>query len=173
MVYQWLKMHCRLSAIIKTSYKSEWSNVFWYVKVYIFSKVIQYTLQCDKTQMLKNFLRTKKKTLQKMHYFFFRELQLIPVLLLIHNSYTSRSTRFISLKLCGIFHFRFRLYFCSAKSTDSLTLKRHNSFQNKNKRKAIHSFAPRPLIFKLQQEVWKMISAWVGAPQKLTWRWTL
>ena len=38
---------------------------------------------------------------------------------------------------------------------DSLTLKRHNSFQNENKEKATHSFAPRPLIFKLQQEVLK------------------
>ena len=36
---------------------------------------------------------------------------------------------------------------------DSLTLKRHNSFQNWNNVKATHSFAPRPLIFKLQQEV--------------------
>ena len=36
---------------------------------------------------------------------------------------------------------------------DSLNLKRHNSFQNKNNRKALHNFAPRPLIFKLQQEV--------------------
>ena len=33
---------------------------------------------------------------------------------------------------------------------DSLTLKRHNS-----KLKAKHSFVPRPLIFKLQQEVLK------------------
>ena len=38
---------------------------------------------------------------------------------------------------------------------DSLALKRHNSFQNLNNRKATHSFAPRPLIFKLQQEVLK------------------
>ena len=38
---------------------------------------------------------------------------------------------------------------------DSLTLKRHNSHQNKNNRKAAHSFAPTPLIFKLQQEVLK------------------
>ena len=38
---------------------------------------------------------------------------------------------------------------------DSLTLKRHNSFQNKNNRKATHNFAPRPLILKLQQEVLK------------------
>ena len=37
---------------------------------------------------------------------------------------------------------------------DSLTLK-HNYFQNENNRKATHSFAPRPLIFKLQQEVSK------------------
>ena len=38
---------------------------------------------------------------------------------------------------------------------DSLALKRHNSFQNLNNRKATHSFAPRPLIFKLQQKVLK------------------
>ena len=38
---------------------------------------------------------------------------------------------------------------------DSSTLKHHNSFQNKNNRKATHSFAPRPLIFNLQQEVLK------------------
>ena len=36
---------------------------------------------------------------------------------------------------------------------DSLTLKRHNSFQNYNNRIATHSFAHKPLIFKLQQEV--------------------
>ena len=36
-----------------------------------------------------------------------------------------------------------------------LTLKRHNSFQNENNRKATHSFAPRSMIFKLQQEVLK------------------
>ena len=33
--------------------------------------------------------------------------------------------------------------------------KGHNSFQNENNRKATHSFVPRPLIFKLQQEVLK------------------
>ena len=36
---------------------------------------------------------------------------------------------------------------------DSLTLKRHNSFQKKKNRKAAYSFATRPLTFKLQQEV--------------------
>ena len=34
----------------------------------------------------------------------------------------------------------------------SLTLKCHNSFQNQNNNKTTHSFGPRPLIFRLQQE---------------------
>ena len=38
---------------------------------------------------------------------------------------------------------------------NSLTLKRHNPFQNQNDRKATHNFAPRSLIFKLQQEDFK------------------
>ena len=36
---------------------------------------------------------------------------------------------------------------------DSLALKRNHFFQNESNRKATHSFAPRPLIFKLQQEI--------------------
>ena len=38
---------------------------------------------------------------------------------------------------------------------NSMTLKCHNSIQNQNNRKATLSFAPRTLIFKLQQEVLK------------------
>ena len=53
------------------------------------------------------------------------------------------------------FRFYYSLYFCSIKCMDTLTLKRHNSFQNENNRKATHSFASRPLILKLQQEVLK------------------
>ena len=45
---------------------------------------------------------------------------------------------------------------------DSLTLKRHNSFQNYNDRKATHSFAPRPLIFKSQEKVWKFNDIWLS-----------
>ena len=67
----------------------------------------------------------------------------------------------LSKTVCGIFHFRFRLVFvkrysfCSRKIVDSLTLKRHNSFQNKNNSKATHTIASRLLIFKLQQEILK------------------
>ena len=38
---------------------------------------------------------------------------------------------------------------------DSLTLKHHNFFQNKNNRKATNSFPRRTLISKLQEEVLK------------------
>ena len=39
--------------------KSIWSNVIWYVKLYILWKCIQYTIHWDKTQMLKKFLQKK------------------------------------------------------------------------------------------------------------------
>ena len=53
---------------------------------------------------------------------------------------------------------------------DSSTLKRRNFFQNENNRKATHSFAPRPLIFKLQQEVLKLNGIFVSwSSPKLTW----
>ena len=45
---------------------------------------------------------------------------------------------------------------------DYLTLKRHNFFQNENNRKATHSFHPRPLIFKLKQEVLKVNDIFVS-----------
>ena len=45
---------------------------------------------------------------------------------------------------------------------DLLTLKGHKSFQNQNGEKPTHSFAPRPLIFKLQQEVLKFNSIFVS-----------
>ena len=63
----------------------------------------------------------------------------------------------LSKIVCWIFYFRFRSFllkfFFSTKSMDSLTLKRHNSFKNKNNRKVTQVSAPKPLIFKLQQEV--------------------
>ena len=58
--------------------------------------------------MLKKFLRTKE-AVQKMPSFFFRELQLIKVLLLICDSYMSKVR--LSKTVCGIFHFRFPFVF--------------------------------------------------------------
>ena len=78
----------------------------------------------------------------------------------------------LSKTVYGIFHFRFRfifikVYFCLVKCMDSLTLKRHNFFQIENNKKATHSFAPRPLIFKVEQEVLKFSMSW--SSPKLIW----
>ena len=42
------------------------------------------------------------------------------------------------------------------------TDKRHDFFQNQNNRKATHTFAPKPLIFKLQQEFLKFNDIYVN-----------
>ena len=63
---------------------------------------------------------------------------------------------YLSKTVCGIFHpVSFLLNFIIAfnKKHGSLSVTRHNSFQNKNNAKGAHSFAPTPLIFMLQQEV--------------------
>ena len=108
-------------------------------------KFIQYTIHWDKTQMLRKFSLVKINVTKNSHFF----LSQAP----IHHSFTFVS-RFLN-------EWRFRLVFMkiyifdNTKSMDSLTLKRHNSSINKNNRKATHSFAPRLLLFKLQEEVWK------------------
>ena len=114
-----------------------------------------------------------------MHSFFFCELQLITVVLLIHNFYTSWSTWFISLKLCvGYFTFdsvSFLLNFIF------LFNKKHELWL----KNAIILFKMK-IIDKPQtvsiQDLWylcynknlenSMTSAWVGAHQKLTRSWT-
>ena len=150
----------------KNKQKIAWGNVLWYVKVCIFRNCIQYTINWDKTQILKKFL-SDKRTVQKMLSFSFCELQLITVLLLICNYYMSSSARFVSLKLYVRFpifdsvSFLLNFVFLSNK----MTLKLHNSFQN---RKARHRFAPRPMIFKLQQEVLKFNDILVSSRSQ-TW----
>ena len=125
-------------------------------------------LNWDNTQMLKKFFQTKK-TLQKMHSFFFFQLQLITVLHLICCLYTSWSTTFISLKVCVTFSiFNSTFIFVFIKAYSFVQQKDHNSVQNKKSIKSNHSFAHRPLTFKMQPEV--MIPVWVAAPQKLIWR---
>ena len=134
---------------------------FWYVKDCIFWKGIQYTIHWDKTQMLKNFPSDKISGTENALFFLSRAP--------FHHSFTFdlrflyELKRKVSLTLCVglIFHFDsvsllflycLSLYFCSTKCMNSLTFRRHNSFQNyQNNRKATRSFAPRPLIFKLQQ----------------------
>ena len=95
-----IRIHWRLLIILKTSIKSVWSNVFWYVQVSILWKCIQYSKHWGKTQMLQKFPSDKYTVQKNALFFFFRELQFITVLLLICDFCMSWSTRFFSLKLC-------------------------------------------------------------------------
>ena len=94
-----------------------------------------------------------------MHSFFFRKLQFITVLLLtLQFLYELKHMVHLSKTACGIFHFRFclvfiELYIFVQQKAWTLTLEHYNSFQKKNYGKTTLSFAPSPLIFKLQQEV--------------------
>ena len=92
-----------------------------------------------------------------MHPVLFCELQLTTVLLLTRDSYMSWSTSFISLKLCVGFPILdfvsiLLIFFFNKKHGlfDIIII----SFKIKIIEKP-HSFPFRPLIFKLQQEVWK------------------
>ena len=88
----------------KSKRKIGWSNIFWYVKVYIFRKCIQYTIHWDKTQMLRMFLLDKTNS-TKNTFFFLSEAS-------IHHSFTFNLGLLYEIKLkvrlsetvCGIFH---------------------------------------------------------------------
>ena len=108
----------------------------------------------DKTNVTKNALFFLSRTLTHHSYTF--------TLLFL---YELKHMVYLSLTVCRIsdfVSFLLNLSFCSTKSMDSLTLKRHNSFRNKNNRKATHSLARRPMNFKLQQEVWKFYDIYVS-----------
>ena len=79
--------------------KKVWSNFFDMQKVCIFWKFIQYTMNWDKTQMLKKLLSDKvngtKNTLLFLSVYFF----LFLVVLLNRDSCMNWSVRFISLKV--------------------------------------------------------------------------
>ena len=47
----------------------------------------------------------------------------------------------------------------------SLTVKRHNTFQKYNNRKATDSFAPRTMIFKSQQELLNFNDTCMSSPK--------
>ena len=83
-----LRIHGRLSTVLKTSNKVH-EAMFFDMSKYVYSESLFNKLYFEiKHKYEKNFFRTKK-AVQKMPSFFFRELQLTTVLLLIRESYMS------------------------------------------------------------------------------------
>ena len=135
-----LGLHWKLSTILKTSKKLYEVMFFCDVKVYTCWKFIQYTIPWDETRLITPVPTHCSFT---FHSRFLYELKLKVRL----------SENFVWDFPFFIVSFLLSLYFCSRKSMDSLILKRHNSSQNQNNRKATHTFIPKPLIFKLQQDI--------------------
>ena len=108
---KFLRIHWRLSTILELSNKSLWSNAFWYVKVCIFWKRIQYTIHRGEIQILKKFLWDKINGSKNELFFLSRAST--------HHSFTFNLRFLYELKhkvrlsktVCGIFHFRFRFVF--------------------------------------------------------------
>ena len=100
----------RLSTVLKASNKSVWNKVFWYVKVCILWKFIEYTIHWDKTNLKKNPFRENKR--YKNALFF---LSWAPT----HHSFTFNLQLLDKLKhkvrpsktVCEILDFRFRFVF--------------------------------------------------------------
>ena len=114
-----LRIHWKFLTILKTSNKSVWINISWYVKVCIFWKSIKHTIHWDKKFPSDKINGTKNDLFFLSRFLF--ELK--------HKVRLSET-------VCGIFRFWFRFVFIKVyifywtKCMGFLTLKRHNSFQN-------------------------------------------
>ena len=106
-----LRVQWKLLTILTTSNKSVWTNVSWYVKVCIFWKCIQYTINWNKTQMLKKFISDKMNGTRNALFFLSRA----PT----HHSFTF-NLRFLhelqhnvrlSKTVCRVFLFWFHFVF--------------------------------------------------------------
>ena len=106
-----LRIFLRLSTILKSSNKSVWSNVFWYVKVCMLWKCIQYTIHWDKTEMLKEFSSNKINGAKNALFFLLRVLTRHSFTLNLWFLYQLKYKVCLSKSMCGIFHFRFRFVF--------------------------------------------------------------
>ena len=106
-----LRIHCSFSTILKTNNKSVWSYVFWYVKVYVFWKFIQYTIHGDKTQILKKFPSDKINSTKNALIFLSRAPTLHSFTFNLRFLNELKHKIRLSETVCGIFHFRFRFVF--------------------------------------------------------------
>ena len=106
-----VKIHWRHSTILKTSNKKVWSNVFWYVKVCLLWKCIQYTIYWDKTQTLKKFPSDKINRTKNALFFLSRALTHHSLTFIFQFLYELKRKNCLSKTVSEIFDFRFCLIF--------------------------------------------------------------
>ena len=91
----------------KIKQESVRSNVFWYVRVYIFWNCTIYTIQWDKIQMLKKFLLNKTNRTKNALFFLLRAPNHYSFAFNLRFLYELKHKVCLSKTVCWIFHFRF------------------------------------------------------------------
>ena len=91
----------------KKEKKSLWCNVFWYTKVWMFWKCIQYTIHWDKTQMLNKFPLGKKNVTKNALFFLTRIPTHDSFIFNLRFLYELKHKVRLSKTVCGIFYFQF------------------------------------------------------------------
>ena len=110
-------MFCLLKDILKAldgfknKQKSEWSNIFWYVKVSILWKCMQYTIQWDRTQMLKQFTSDIINDTKNALFFLSWALTHHSFTFNLQFLYELKHNVSLSKTVCGIFQLQFRFVF--------------------------------------------------------------
>ena len=150
---------------------------FWYVKVYVFWKFLQYTIRWDKTQILKKFPSDKINSTKNALVFLSRAPTLRSFTFNLRFLNELKHKFRLSESVCGIFHFRFRFVFIKVYifvQQNAWTLWLKNviiSFKIKIIEKPHTVLLPDFWFLSCNKKFSNsVISAWVGALQKLTWR---
>ena len=103
---QLLRMQWKLLTILETSNKSVWSNAFWCVKVCIFWKCIQNTIDLDKTKIFKKFTSDKINGRKNALFFLWRAPTRHSFIFNLRFLYELKRKARLSKTVWGIFHFR-------------------------------------------------------------------
>ena len=100
-----------LSTILITNGKSLWSDFFWFVKVYILWKCIQYIIHCDIKIVLKKFPSDKINGTKNALFFLLQASTYHSFTFNLRFSYELKHKVRLFKTVRGIFHFRFRFVF--------------------------------------------------------------
>ena len=102
----YLRIHWRLSTILKTSKKTHEVMFFWYVKVGILWKCIIYTIHWNKTQMLKKFPLDEINGIKNALFFLSRPSSHHSFTFDFRFLYELKNKLLLSKTVREIFHFR-------------------------------------------------------------------
>ena len=170
---KWLRIHWRLSMILKAN-KKVYEVMFLICKSMYILEVCSIHCTLRQNADVKNISFGQNKRHKNALFFFHEFFSFSFITVFFCDSYMSWSTRFIHLTVSGIFHFQFRLVFVKVfifVQQSAWTLWLWNvAIPFKIKLIEMpHTVPLRLLISELQQEIWKFTVICVVTKVLLTW----